>query len=495
MSATTLPSGNATGTLVSPSVDPTGIPDLRMLVSPAALTDFRRGCVAALASISTLSRSEIEPFHDRYSALLARFRQMDADRFSALFEWPSMIAWSRELFPAVQRYVAGGEPAAARQCEDLIRFGECFAIASALDGEGDVTFNPPLPLALPFHLPGTAWVVDGDGFGEGEIVVARASAAGLHLQDGRVLTPGDGLAEADRLMLGNGRNLMLSPAALITPWASMPFAIPALGLQWNYQHQHLGLMAETLDIIARHAAVDFRIMGETMRVAALKPLVPGRALNASYNEFPGACVLAVVHNPFEMASYLIHEMYHTLLGAVEARGALLPANQLVEESEIRCYSPWRMDMRPPRGLLHALVVSEPVSDFWFDVLESDPGDPILAAYARDQVVRGVVQRSTGLASFLRVATPTDRGRQLCEALAVGVGRDVQRACDLKLHADIPSLEVWPDGAIRPESLLRDAPELTVHESLFNHASKYDAGDWAVRWMAARPWMFRGFRRP
>jgi len=32
-------------------------------------------------------------------------------------------------------------------------------------------------------------------------------------------------------------------------------------------------------------------------------------------------------------------------------------------------------------------------------------------------------------------------------------------------------------------------------TLFNHASKYDTQNWAAPWMAARQWIFNGFRRP
>jgi len=394
----------------------------------------------------------------------------------------------------LQRYAASKDPESEKLALELVGYGESFLIAEALAGRTELSFEPELKVTLPFHIPASRYVIDGAGFAEGQVAITGVSARGIKLKSGKVLEPGNGLYEAPVYEPGDGVEILLSPAALITPWASMPFAIPALGLQ-DYQERHYDLFGETLEMIARFAPDDYETLKEVMRIIALKPVVPGRTLNASYSEFPGACVLSVVHHPYEMAAFLIHEMHHSLLSAYEAKGVLLPAEQLIEESEARCYSPWRNDLRPPRGLLHALTVFDAVCKFWFEVLEAKPSDSDLEQYARDQVVRSIVQRLTGLASFAAVGLPTERGRDLVQALTAGVEEHVERARLAGLHADIPSLEVWPDGSIRPETLVREGPALTLHDSLFNHASKYDTANWAVPWMAARQWMFKGFQRP
>ena len=468
---------------------------LRDLVSFECVRELRKGCAASLVSVSSLSEQEAGSVEKPLKELLDFFRKMDSARFSQLFEWPAMIAWSRELFSAMQKHLADRSETTRKNVHELIHFGHAFLLDDALQGKADFEFSPALVLPLPFHIPNSDFVVSGLGIAEGQISVVRANKKGLTLQDGRTLTAELGLERASSLRYEGGQLLVLSPAAMVTPWATMPFAIPTLGLQGDYQARHVGLIQETLEVISRHAPTDYGILSRVMRVMGLKPVVPARTLNASYSEFPGACVLSVHHQPYEMASFLIHELYHSLLTCYEAKGAILPVEQLTEESAERCYSPWRSDMRPARGLLHALTVFDAVTEFWFDVLSSDVAEQTIHTYARDQIVRSLVQRNIGLASFRTLGRPTERGETLLQAICMGIDQHIATAKKLGLAADTPSLEVWPDGKIREETLVRDGPSLTLRESLFNHASKYDESSWSVPWMAGRQWLFGGFDRP
>src|SRR5690606_8749195 len=122
---------------------------------------------------------------------------------------------------------------------------------------------------LPFHIPASSLFVDGEEVAEGEITITGASASGLRLEDGRLLTDGDGLCRAPAVALARDRTLVVSPAAMIPPWSPMPFAYSTLGFQVEYQARHLALVEETLALCRRFVSDHFAIVSDVMRVLAL----------------------------------------------------------------------------------------------------------------------------------------------------------------------------------------------------------------------------------
>jgi uncharacterized protein len=71
-------------------------------------------------------------------------------------------------------------------------------------------------------------------------------------------------------------------------------------------------------------------------------------------------------DPYDLADSLIHEHRHQKLYLLERFGSMVsPTTTLVS-------SPWREDLRPPSGLLHAIFVFTELRRFWIHVRDNGP---------------------------------------------------------------------------------------------------------------------------
>lgn len=90
---------------------------------------------------------------------------------------------------------------------------------------------------------------------------------------------------------------------------------------------------------------------------------PDKIVSFSDNVVPGALFVSVMRkdrliDPHDLADSLIHEYRHQKLYLLER---LYP---MVEATNLRVVSPWRDDLRPPSGLLHAVFVFVELRRFW-----------------------------------------------------------------------------------------------------------------------------------
>ena len=90
---------------------------------------------------------------------------------------------------------------------------------------------------------------------------------------------------------------------------------------------------------------------------------PEKIVSFSDNSVPGALYVSVWHgdrviDAYDLADSLIHEHRHQKLYLLER---LAPT---VEGTDVTVVSPWREDLRPPSGLLHAVFVFVELRRFW-----------------------------------------------------------------------------------------------------------------------------------
>lgn len=86
---------------------------------------------------------------------------------------------------------------------------------------------------------------------------------------------------------------------------------------------------------------------------------------------PGALFVSVMQgdgliDPYDLADSLVHEHRHQKLYLLKR---MAPT---VSRFAPRVVSPWRADLRPPSGLLHAVFVFVELQRFWSHVLETGP---------------------------------------------------------------------------------------------------------------------------
>jgi uncharacterized protein len=97
---------------------------------------------------------------------------------------------------------------------------------------------------------------------------------------------------------------------------------------------------------------------------------PEKIVSFSDNSVPGALYVSVMQgdriiDPYDLADSLVHEHRHQKLYLLERRFPMTAAGALV-------VSPWREDLRPPSGLLHAVFVFVELRRFWEHVGDRGP---------------------------------------------------------------------------------------------------------------------------
>lgn len=98
---------------------------------------------------------------------------------------------------------------------------------------------------------------------------------------------------------------------------------------------------------------------------------PEKIVSFSDNSVPGALYVSVVQgdhfiDPYDLADSLIHEHRHQKLYLLERFAPM------VQSSSDLVVSPWREDLRPASGLLHAVFVFVELRRFWQHVLANGP---------------------------------------------------------------------------------------------------------------------------
>lgn len=97
---------------------------------------------------------------------------------------------------------------------------------------------------------------------------------------------------------------------------------------------------------------------------------PDKIVSFSDNSVPGALFVSIVQSdglidPYDLADSLVHEYRHQKLYLFERRHPTSQAGTLV-------ISPWREDLRPASGLLHAVFVFVELRRFWEHVRDQGP---------------------------------------------------------------------------------------------------------------------------
>lgn len=133
------------------------------------------------------------------------------------------------------------------------------------------------------------------------------------------------------------------------------------------------LVAEALDIIAawRPAlAKELRSICSAIQFVRDPSAHPDKIVSFSDNSVPGALYVSIslgsgLVDPYDLADSLVHEYRHQKLYLFERRYPTTQPGALV-------VSPWREDLRPASGLLHAIFVFVELRRFWEHVRDQGP---------------------------------------------------------------------------------------------------------------------------
>ena len=448
----------------------------------------------ALIAVERVLR-ELRPLdggEDEFLQLYEFLAGANPESFTQVWEDPSTYLWarrayeltgaslSRDTLPAeLEKYCAaiGTDDPRAALALHLEEFKK-FVIAVAMIAREDYIFRGPLIAKLPFSIPGTAFSV----FGSGALAVQAVNACGpvAEYQSCRVqLGPAVRAHVADfprlikRPVARCGEyELLLKPEAFFLP--GITAADPLRELALEFQETQVRLIEDALALVERHHPLAFGHLREVVKLTALKPPAFGDYSNVSYSDLPGAFILSAVQEPYWIADALVHELFHNRLFFIEEREALL-TNAGTEDGETsgEFYSPWRDDLRPLSGLLHAIYVYIAVSQFWFSVLRSGETSALRTAYCVDQAVRATLQLRIASRLLRRYAQFSEFGADLFREMEKEVDAAWITMHGMGLATDAPAMIAQGDGQIIVGGSRPDGCPLSVIETIFQHAARYD----------------------
>ena len=425
-----------------------------------------------------------EEFLSLYQSLVAA----DPADFTLIWQDPFAYFWARLAYE-LTGWCLNPQPlpaSLARYCESLgvedphralalhLEEFKKFAVALAMITQVPRHFDRPLETTLPFSIPGTRF----SALGHGPIAIAAVGNSALEvIHDGRNLrldaTAASSNFEDPRLVARpvlqyEDFELSLKPETFCVPGIEMARAL--IDIPDDYQQQQIPLLRDALALVKRYQPFALEHLGEMVQVIALKPPATGTYSNTSFSDLPGAFILSAVNDSYWMADALIHETLHNRLFFIIERGELLEDD---EDERDELYSPWRDDLRPASGLLHAVYVYIGVAKFWLAVCASGETIGIRRELAEDQAMRAVLDLKIGIAQLRRHARFTEAGIEFFKELQREVAGLASSAHALNLSSAAPATIINGQGQMIPFAQGRDGRPVSILASIEAHAAQFD----------------------
>lgn len=157
------------------------------------------------------------------------------------------------------------------------------------------------------------------------------------------------------------------------PWLRLPFGGTIVFEDEKTAEQGRVLVAEALAIVdAWRPAVgrEIRSICSSIQFVRDPSAHPDKIVSFSDDSVPGALFVSILQSdgpidPYDLADSLVHEYRHQKLYLLERRHPTTSPGALV-------VSPWREDLRPASGLLHAVFVFVELRRFWEHVRKAGP---------------------------------------------------------------------------------------------------------------------------
>lgn len=202
------------------------------------------------------------------------------------------------------------------------------------------------------------------------------------------------------------------PAARFGPLSVAP-AYAATMPRWVEELEAASRVAEAT------VPLSASLFGQIVRTVV--PIVsPDASMGCSLSdrELPGA-IMTTTDGPAVLAENLLHEFRHNLLHQLEQSYPLYLADS---PSDARFYSPWRDDLRPLHGILHALFVFLDVCAVHAGVRAGRLGDDSDMHDSAVRLAANVLRIGIALKEFRRHARTTEFGSGFVQGIEEAVAR-------------------------------------------------------------------------
>jgi HEXXH motif-containing protein len=442
---------------------------------------YRRRCERARAACEAVVRALAarRPLGGAEDAFLDLHQQVSeklADGFARAFADPQGQLWARLAFELTQALLRGqplprGAEAYARELgsrepaallRDHLEQFKRFALGAALCAGAELSLETPLATRLPLALPGADCALEGDG-----ALAIHGARGGRVGSDRGALAP----VPCPRARVA-GFELPLQPHGYALP--GLGWSPPAARTDLAWQAEQVERVERALALVAEHAPASFAHLRACLRWIAISPLVEGdEDFFASHSDLPGAFTIAAVDLPWASAASCVHELHHNRLFCLEELEPILAGERLGTRDDAVCYSPWRQELRPVRGLLHAVYVFVPEGRYWLAVLDAASTPADARGFAAARAARLSLQLELGVRQLERYARLTATGEPLVAQLARdarAVARELGRAADPR---STPALAVGFDGALAPVLGADGSRALSAAEATRDHLLRFD----------------------
>ncbi|PBP84996.1 FxsB family radical SAM/SPASM domain protein [Pseudomonas syringae] len=159
-------------------------------------------------------------------------------------------------------------------------------------------------------------------------------------------------------------------------WLRAPFGTSICFEDEGLAAKGRGLVRQALNIVKAwrpELAAEMQLACSAIQFIRDPSADPRKIVSFSDNSVPGALYVSISQgdrliDPYDLADSVIHEHRHQKLYLLERYAAT------VEHTSAQVVSPWREDLRPPSGLLHAVFVFVELRRFWLHVREYGPAE-------------------------------------------------------------------------------------------------------------------------
>jgi uncharacterized protein len=199
------------------------------------------------------------------------------------------------------------------------------------------------------------------------------------------------------------------------PWLRLPFTEPIVFVDDEVATSGRDLARQALTLIDQYdpaLASEISVLSPEVQFVRDLSAHPDKVVSFSDDVVPGALYVGVGHldratDMYDLAESLIHEHRHQKLYLLGRRVELVVADRPLVPS------PWRAELRPPSGVLHAVWVFIELRRFWLYLQREAPAPIRLRAAS---LVHTTDQRLAEAWTTLAGVSLTPAGRHLVEVL-------------------------------------------------------------------------------
>jgi hypothetical protein len=454
---------------------------------------YEKSASALIAVAQTLEKEKPlsgneQEFLDLYQLALAA----DPENFTKVWVDPSSYFWVRVAYELLGSCLSGDPlPTRAREYCEALEFNspkkaldyhlhtfKSFILGIHFLEDIDAYFATPLILDLPYSIPGTLYSLEGEGQVEISKLVSGNLIGSYSAQPLEImLDPGASCASGKisvskcPVVTLSGCEIILKPQTF-NNLPSLGQIRPTIDAGLQYQKDQENLIKECLEIINQYHPDSFHHFQKNTIWVGLKTLSAGTYSNITFSELPLSFMASVINNPFEMADAFIHEFHHNRLFFIEENGAFLEDSKTNSSTNEIYYSPWRNDNRALQGILHAVYVYIPVTEFWINVVEAGKASEQELAYARSQWLSGYLRLTIGLFQLKRLGSFTALGQKFFSRLGSAVEEIGEKIRRSHLTFDLISMICMENGDLLPRTSEKTKRQLNVSDHVLEHLEKY-----------------------